>query len=513
MRHFSSQARPRKRISFQLAKLFLFAASLLGSALQTSAAPVRFLISFTPAVSDKPVSARVILFLGKPGREPRFGPNWFNPDPFFAVDLKSVKPGQEVVVDDKAVSFPFPLSSVKSGSYNVQAVLDLKAESAEISITPGNGYSAAKTQEIDPKHGRDIHVVIDHVVKPEPFPETDRIKLVDIPSALLTKFYGRAIRMRAGVVLPKDFAADPARKWPVVYVIPGFGGRHTMAPAFVSDGFPLPPGDIPAIRVVLDPDAPTGHHVFADSANNGPRGQALIDELIPAIEKRFRAVGKPEARFLTGHSSGGWSSLWLQVAYPDFFGGVWSTSPDPVDFRDFQQIDIYAAGTNMYTDSAGKPRPIARMGTQAMLFYKPFADMEEVLGHGGQLMSFEAVFSPRAADGKPMRLWDRKTGRIDPVVAKAWEKYDINLVIERNWSTIGPKLRGKLHVFTGGLDTFYLEGAVKLLKETLAKLGSDADVEVHPGKDHGSILTMALRDRIGQEMMESFKKNVSPGDR
>ena len=155
------------------------------------------------------------------------------------------------------------------------------------------------------------------------------------------------------------------------------------------------------IHVVLDPNCHHGHHVFADSANNGPYGKALIEELIPAIEKRFRAIPRPAARLLTGHSSGGWSSLWLQVTYPDFFGGVWSTAPDPVDFRDFQRIDLYRAGENMFADARGVPRPIARRGTEPVLFYKPFSDMEVVMGHGGQLASFEAVFSERGDDGYP----------------------------------------------------------------------------------------------------------------
>lgn len=492
----------------------LLVAGLLLCVFSAPASALRFVVRFANTVSEKPVTARLLVFLGKPGQgEPRFGPNWFDPQPFFAVDLKDASPGKTIVVDDSALSFPKPLSNILAGKYAVQAVLDLKADQAAIGATPGNGYSASQTLDIDSRSNNDIAIVIDRVVKEQPFAESERVKLVDIESPILTKFYGRPVHMRAGVVLPKEYGADPARKWPVVYIIPGFGGRHTMAQFLVSNSFPLPPGDIPAIRVVLDPDAPTGHHVFADSANNGPRGKALIEELIPVIEKRFHAVGKPEARFLTGHSSGGWSSLWLQVAYPEFFGGVWSTSPDPVDFHDFQRIDIYAPGTNMYRDPEGKPRPIARVGTQPVLFYKPFADMEEVLGHGGQLMSFEAVFSPRGDDGKPRRLWDRKTGRIDPVTARAWEKYDIDLVLERNWQTLGPKLRGKLHVITGDLDTFYLEGAVKRLKQTLTKVGSDAEIEIVPGKDHGTVLTPALQDRIGKEMMESFKKNVSAGDR
>jgi S-formylglutathione hydrolase FrmB len=489
-------------------------ALLLLGLLTSRATALRFAVTLAKNVSERPVTARLLIFLGKPGQgEPRLGPNWFDPAPFFAVDLRNTQPGDTVFFDDKALSFPKPVSSIPAGKYAIQAVLDLKADHSSIGDTPGNGCSAVVTEEIDPKQPRDVKLVIDRVIKGRQFQESDRVKLVDIESPLLTRFYGHPMHVRAGVALPKDYDVDPTRKWPVVYIIPGFGGRHFQAASMAQDWYPLPPGNIPAIKVVLDPDAPTGHHVFADSANNGPRGQSLIQELIPAIEKRFRAIAKPEARFLTGHSSGGWTSLWLQVTYPDFFGGVWSTSPDPVDFRDFQQIDLYAPGANMYADSAGKPRPLARVGTEPVLFFRPFADMEEVLGHGGQLMSFEAVFSPRGADGKPRRLWDRKTGKIDPAVARAWEKYDINLVLERNWATLGSKLRGKLHIITGALDTFYLDGAVRKIKDTLSRLGSDADVEIIPGKDHGTVITNDLRDRVGREMMESFMKNVSAGDR
>src|SRR5262249_37747890 len=154
------------------------------------------------------------------------------------------------------------------------------------------------------------------------------------------------------------------------------------------------------------PDCRTGHHVFADSDNNGPYGKALTEELIPHIEQTFRALGKPSARLLTGHSSGGWSSLWLQMTHPDFFGGVWSTPPDPVDFRDFQRVNIYQ-DANIFTDADGQPRPLARRNGKVIMHYQPFSDMEVVMGRGGQLQSFEAVFSPRGADSKPKPLWDR----------------------------------------------------------------------------------------------------------
>jgi len=503
----TNQHHNARTATFLLAAVTLYGAQAAASA----AEPLRFEVTIDRSIREKPFTGRVLVLLSEPGSQPRFGPGWFNPKPFFAVDVKSLKPGDTVVFDDRAISFPAPLSKTPAGKYAAQAVADLDPTSHEIGNHPGNGYSQPVEIEVGGSAPGVVRMVVNHVVGPQPFKETERVRLVDIESALLSRFHGRPVHMHAGIVLPEGYDKEPNRKWPVVYVIPGFGGDHTMARYMTSPQSPLPPGPIPAIIAVLDPDAPTGHDVFADSANNGPVGKALTTELIPAIEKRFRAVGKPDARFLTGHSSGGWSSLWLQVAYPDFFGGTWSTSPDPVDFRDFQRIDIYAPGENMFTDRNGKPRPLARQGDTPVLYYKPFSDMETVLGHGGQLASFEAVFSPRDSngpDGQPMKLWNRKTGAIDPAVAKAWEKYDINLVLERNWATLGPKLKGKLHVITGGLDTFYLEGAVKLLKETLERLGSDAVVEIHPGKDHGTVMTRELRDRIGREMMAKYRRST-----
>ena len=251
--------------------------------------------------------------------------------------------------------------------------------------------------ELDPKQGRKIALEVDHIVVPRVFKSTERIKLVELLSPKLSDFHKRPIKHRAAVILPKALALEgQATKLPTVYIIPGFGGNHFMATA-MADSHRFAFGH-DFIRVVLDPDCGTGHHVFADSATNGPRGTALVDEFIPYIESIFPALANPRSRLLNGHSSGGWSSLWLQVAFPDFFGGTWSTSPDPVDFRDFQRINIYASGENMFRDRDGKRRPIARIGSMPALFYDRFCKMDDVIGWGGQLGSFEAVFSPARSE-------------------------------------------------------------------------------------------------------------------
>jgi S-formylglutathione hydrolase FrmB len=309
--------------------------------------------------------------------------------------------------------------------------------------------------------------------------------------------------MQAAVVLPKDWKSDPARKFPVIYSVPGFGGGIDHFSGLSPTAMTVR-GDVPFIVVELDPNCPTGHSVFADSDNNGPWGKALVTELIPEIESKYRAIAEPGARFTTGHSSGGWSSLWLQVTYPDFFGGCWSTSPDPVDFRDWQMIDLYKPNQNLFTDEHGNPRPIARRGDTPFLFYKPFCDMERPI-RGEQIGSFEAVFGPRRADGEPAHMYDRDTGAIDPKVIEAWKRYDIDLILRTHWNELGPKLKDKIHVYMGDMDTFYLDGAVRLLKKDLAELGSDAVIELVPG-DHGTMMTPLLRQRINQEMAEQFRK-------
>jgi len=256
------------------------------------------------------------------------------------------------------------------------------------------------------------------------------------------------------------------------------------------------------LRVYLDPKVPLGHSVFADSANNGPCGEALVKELIPEIEKRFRAIPHAYGRFVTGHSSGGWSSLWLQVTYPDVFGGCWSTAPDPVDFRAFQTMNIYLDRNGHWTRE-GYPRPLARDNENVVVTFLQLNRWEYVAGYGSQLDSFDAVFSPRGADGRPQPIMDKLTGTIDPEVAEYWKRYDIRLVLEENWPSLGPKLKGKIHVLAGAWDTFYLKNAVEYLNDFLKTTDYGGYVEVHPG-NHGSFMTGQMRERIEKEMAEHF---------
>lgn len=475
---------------------------LLLSVTAASAADWNFTLRFRKSVHKGQYTGRVYVFFSRLRREPRTGPNWFRPESFVAKDVKGWQPDSPLRIADgkDLLAFPGPLSEMQLDGCRAQAVVRFNPYERKLGTGPGNGYSEAVT--LDAKQP-DVTLVVNAVVSQKTFHETKWVKLLRVRSKLLGDFYHRDVFLRASVRLPAAYYDHPHRRYPTIYTIPGFGGTHRVGRTDVPVREENKRG-VEFLRVRLDPSCPRGHHVFADSANNGPVGQALITELIPAFEKTFRAIPQPTARFLTGHSSGGWSSLWLQVTYPEFFGGTWSTSPDPVDFRDFQRIDLYRPGENMYVDARGNRRPIARAGGRVLLWYKDFAEMERVLGYGGQLHSFEAAFSPRGKDGRPRLLWDRKTGRVNTDVARTWEKYDIRLVLERHWKTLGPKLKGKLHVHMGDKDTFYLEGATVLLKKSLERLHSDAVVEIHPGKDHGSLLSGALLRRMRAEMVDAF---------
>ncbi|MBI5863890.1 MAG: enterochelin esterase [Planctomycetes bacterium] len=435
------------------------------------------------------------------------GPSWFGTEPFFGLDVKDWKPGEALQFDpEKAIGYPSPLAELPAGRYRLQAVIDLNGWSHDVAGAPGNGYSEIQTLEHDPEQPTALHLEIAKTVPVRELKDTESTKFIRLKSRLLSEFYHHDVYLRAAVGFPDSYDEDKQKRYPAVYTIPGFGGtinnagRGVRSSEYAADGFE-------PIVIFLDPDCPTGHHVFADSANNGPRGQALIEELIPYLEREFRLIPEVGARFVTGHSSGGWSSLWLQVAYPDTFGGVWSGSPDPVDFTAFQTIDIYDEKENMFTLADGSPRPLSRGDWGSPLLTKSFCLMEETVGRGGQLQSFEAVFSPRGPDGRPRQLWNRQTGKLDAAVAQAWRRYDIREIVAHDWSRLGPKLKGKLHLFCGDKDTFLLEGAFFKLRDALERLGSDAYVEVIPGAGHG--LPPSVHRKMVEQMAASAAANAT----
>jgi pimeloyl-ACP methyl ester carboxylesterase len=326
--------------------------------------------------------------------------------------------------------------------------------------------------------------------------------------------------MRGWVALPTDYDPASRKTWPTVYQTHGFGGNAQSA-RWSAAGYArlMAEGKIPpTIWVALDESSPTGTHEFADSVNNGPWGAALTTELIPWLEQHYRMDGKPSGRFLTGHSSGGWATLWLQTRYPKVFGGTWSTSPDPSDFHDFTGADLYRPGANVYVGAAGRPTPLVRMNGKEVADFADFARLEAVLGpYGGQMGSFDWVFSPKGPDGRPLPMFDRRTGAVDPAVVTYWrENYDIAYRLRRDWPAIRKDLDGKIHVIVGTADTFHLDGAAHRLQAVLQGLGAQDDVRFLPGKTHFDLYEAngdpnALTLQIASEMYSVARPRVARG--
>lgn len=463
--------------------------------------PLSFELTFSPKVRKEPFTGRVVIFMSEEeGGQPRLKHSWTSRAPVFGKDVRNWRPGEKLTLTE-VDGFPYDLSELPRKKYVVQAVMHTNPDEPHSGRAPGNLYS--KPIDVD-LAAEDFGGAIKLEIKKRiPAPTADsvipRSRLVELRSNLLSRFHGRDVTLRAVVILPEEYEDNPDRKFPTLYVIPGFGGDHLQAGMMAAM---LGKPRTPMVRVGLDATCALGHHVFADSANNGPWGTALVEELIPHLEKEYRLVPEPGARLLTGHSSGGWSSLWLQISHPDYFGGTWSTSPDPVDFHDFTGLDLYDPKSNFFKTADGGRRPVMRQSGKVKLWLEDFATMEDVIGPGGQIHSFEAVFCPRGADGRPEPIFDRTTGEINTKTVKAWRKYDIVDKLKREWPTLGPKLAGKITVICGDEDNFYLEGAVRRLKKELEELGSDARIVLVPGKDHGTVMFSPPYRKMMTEMSE-----------
>jgi len=500
-------------------------AGLVPSAAAPERGPLRFRITLSKETAPDGASGRLfVLMTSSAAPQPVLrtgfvpGATWIA-----AMEVAHLAPGRTLEFNPDLKAFPQPFSTAKPGTYQCMALLDPDHSYARNNQDAGDFCGpVVAAAGLRPDDTAPVALSLDRVTASRPAPiDTDGVKLAELESRLLSDFWGRAIRVQAGVVLPPGYEKDPQRRYPAVYHIHGFGGDHTSAwRSGPRHSAQITAGEAaPMVHVYLNGSFPTGHHEFADSANNGPWGAALTREFIPYLEGRFRLVPRPTARFLTGHSSGGWSSLWLQVTYPEFFGGTWSTAPDPVDLRSFTGVNVTPASEdNVYRTADGKPRNLVRSGGREIASLEEFAKQEDVQGeYGGQMASFDAVWSPKGPGGRPMPLFNRETGEQDPEVQKAWQKYDIRAVLEKNWAALGPKLAGKVTVICGDEDTFHLDEAVKLLKGFFEKVKAEAVCELVPGRDHGTLFRphdtypKGLAARIDQEMWASFQARDPDG--
>jgi S-formylglutathione hydrolase FrmB len=496
-----------RTVSFLLVLAFT-AVALAPSGVSAEKQKLRFTVTLSSSLSSKPVSGRLIIFMTKSSDPVQvITPSLLDLEKTWVVakEVHNLTAGESIEINPDDIASPAPLSTAQPGDYQVMALLDLNHSYSYSAMGEGDLRSEVSlARGLTPGSSDPIQLTLSKRVEDEhPIADSETTKLVTFQSPALSAFWGKPVVMSAGVLLPPGYGTSKVR-YPVIFRVHGFGGSYRSAWTSGAALFKkMAEKKLPEmINIYLDGTCPMGHHEFADSVNNGPWGQALVKEFIPYLESKFRMDAVASGRFLTGHSSGGWSTLWLQVNYPDVFGGTWSTSPDPVDFRSFSGLDLtkYPA-ENFYRGPGDKPRNIFRFKGNEVFSWAQYVRYARVIGeYGGQVESFEAVFSPRGEDGRPMQLFDRDTGVVDGNVQKAWERYDISRLMLTNWKTLGPKLRGKVHLFVGTVDNFHLEEAVYLLRDELKKMGSDATFEIVEGRDHMDLYQSDLADRIVQAM-------------
>lgn len=485
------------------------------------APPLRFGVSFPASLRTAPISGRLIVYLVREGsavnpqQPPSDAPFFEDPQPMFAIDVADLAPETLVIVDDDATCFPVKPSRIAPGTYRVQAVLDANRLNSRWRREPGNLFSQISTITIDPAKPLPnfVPITLSDVTHQRTLRQAPGVEYVSVPSKLLSDFRGTPVSLNAGVVAPAN--RDPLRQYPTIYVVPGFGGDHAMAVTEALIRASPRFQDVPhqtlwknAFVVVLDPEGPNGHHLFANSDNNGPVGDALVKELIPALDQKFNLAPSPGGRLITGHSSGGWSSLWLTLTYPDVFGACWSSSPDPVDFRAFQLSDLYQSD-NWYTDLPDElptfsddgivdgEVPSYRQKTKIRMTVRQENAMEEVLGthntSGQQWDSWFAAFGPRDSKGYPAALFDPTTGAMDQRIAEKYRRFDIGSLLRAEPQKYAPLFQERVRLVVGADDNYFLNEAVSLLKSDLAAIpfqplvATKGSITIVPDTDHNTV--------------------------
>lgn len=502
-------------------------------------AGVAISVRIDPAIADRPVSGRLVVLLIRDGSglgsdtPPLNGPFWESEQPIFGIDVRDAEPGSVIALPDTADTISVPPSKLPPGTYRVQARLDTQRADSSWRREKGNLFTGAEVKVVvTESQTAAVQLTLDRVTDPKPPADNDAVRWFSVRSELLSSFRGVPVTLRAGVVLPTDF--DPSKAYAAVYEVPGFGGNHESAAGIASRRRRTQDPAAPAAAlarstfwIVLDPEGPNGHTLFADSDNNGPCARALTRELIPALERAFPLIPKPEARLLRGHSSGGWSTLWLASQHPDVFGACWSTSPDPVDFRHFQLVDIFAQ-SSMYrpiepeTTRRLEAIPAAiengrivsyRRQSRPVMTIEREARGEDILGPDNtsaqQWDSWFAVFGPRNAAGNPAALFDPITGALDPDVANAYRRYDIAALLRDDPARYAPIFRRSVRLLCGEQDNFFLEQAVRALRDDLQKLDPTGTgpgyITLVPGVDHGTIFGSPPARQISEQMVEHGK--------
>lgn len=505
---------------------FIVLTILMACATQERNPTPTFSISFNKALSDQPQDGRLLLLIATNDKtEPRFQVNGgLSTQLVFGMDVEGMKPDEAVIMGEESFGYPIrSLADLPAGEYYVQALINRyetftlktghtvklppdQGEGQQWNRKPGNFYSTPQKVTIDPAKQETITITIDQVIPPiEEAKDTKYIKHIKIQSQLLTEFWGKPMFIGAHVLIPEGFDEHPEAKYPLMvfhgHFPSDFGGfSETPPPAdmdttdyidrfgiygynkfqaqeaydfykqWTGKNFPR------FLAIEIQHANPYYDDSYAvNSANIGPYGDAIMKELIPEIEKQFRGIGEGWARFTYGGSTGGWEALAVQVKYPDEFNGCFAACPDPIDFRAYCLVDLYKNKNAYFYDSEFKKLPIPAhrdyLGQiQSTMQQENYFEL--ALGtksrSGQQWDIWEAVYSPQGEDGYPKRIFNKETGEIDQEVAAYWkEHFDLRYIMQRDWETLGPKLEGKIHIYCGDMDNYYLNNAVYLMEDFL----------------------------------------------
>jgi hypothetical protein len=487
-------------------------------------------VSIADRLGAEPLDGRVLLMLSTSDeKEPRFLiSEGVKSQQVFGVDAEGLGPGKTVTIDVAALGYPLEtLAAVPAGEYVVQALLHVyetfhradghvvrlpmdRGEGQHWNLAPGNLYSAPRKIRVDPASAEPIRLVLDQQIPPIEAPkDTKYVKHIRIQSKLLTAFWGRPMHLGAVVLLPKGFDEHPEARYPLMLnhghfeatfqefreeppdpdLKPEYSERfrlegynriqqecaHEFYKEWIGPDFPR------VVVVKVQHANPFYDDSYAvNSANLGPYGDAIMTELLPFVEKEFRCIGQGWARFTYGGSTGGWEALAVQMFYPDEFNGCFAACPDPIDFRAYGTVNIYEDTNAYYSQGPWNRvvRPAMRDRHGLMTSTLEETNRREmVIGthsrSGDQWDIWEAVFSPVGADGYPARIWDKRSGAINPEVAAYWrEHYDLRFILERDWAKLGPRLAGKIHLYCGTMDNYFLNNAVVLMEEFLRRASS-----------------------------------------
>jgi hypothetical protein len=560
---------------------WLLVTMLVLSAYQVQATP-QFAVRFDAKASAEPLDGRLLFIISADdSKEPRLQvDDSAKTQQLFGVDAEGWKPGVTQLIDASVLGYPRDsLRDVPAGRYRVQAVLHRyetfhrkdgrtlklpmdRGEGQQWNQAPGNLYSMPQQVTFDPDSDTVIQITLDHVIAPIEAPrDTKYIKHERIQSKLLTEFWGRPMYLGAHILLPEGFAAHPQARYPLVISHGHFpddleGFRETPPDANLAPDYnerfhwkgynrtrqeeayrfyKLWTGaDFPrALVIEIQHANPFYDDSYAvDSANVGPYGAAIQTELIPYLEKKYRALGQGWARFVYGGSTGGWEAMAVQVLYPDFYNGAYISCPDPLDFRAYTVIDLYRDQNAFYTESFWKrtPRPADRDSLgRTVTTVAESTRRELVLGtkgrSGDQWDIWQAVYSPVGPDGYPASVWDKRTGVIDHGVAQYWrEHYDLMDIVRRDWEKgLGEKLRGKLHIYVGTMDTYFLDGSVRLAEEFLSATWNppyEGEVAYGQGFEHcwngdpnqpNAISRLRYHEMFLPKIVDRILKSAPPG--